>query len=149
MKKGKAYKKVEERVIINAENAVLGRLASYAAKQALSGKKVVIVNCGKAIVLGREKDVLEKYREIRGKSRGGGSQKGPFFLRDPERILKRTIRGMLPYKKGRGRERFKEIRCYKGLPPEFENEKMVKSGRGKKGITLEKISRMLKGGRVE
>ena len=135
----------EERLIINAENAVLGRLASYAAKQALLGKKVIIVNSEKAIVVGNEKDILRRYMEKR--KRGGSSQKGPFFPSQPERILKRVIRGMLPYKKGRGRGAFKKIRCYKGLPPEFENEKMVKSGRGKKGITLEKISKMLKGGR--
>ena len=35
--------------------------------------------------------------------------------------MKRTIRGMLPYKKGRGADAFKKIKCYNSLPAEFES----------------------------
>ena len=34
-----------EKLIIDANNAVMGRLASYVAKQAMLGKEIVIVNC--------------------------------------------------------------------------------------------------------
>lgn len=133
---------MSEEIIINAENAVLGRLASYAAKQALFGKKIIIINSEKAIIQGREQMVLEEYNKKR--VRGGSGLGGPNFPSPPERILKRTIRNMLPYKKERGREALKRIKCYLGIPKEFEGEKMIKSGKGKKGTSLERISKLLK-----
>ncbi|MEK6820380.1 MAG: 50S ribosomal protein L13 [Nanoarchaeota archaeon] len=138
---------MKEKIIINAENAVLGRLASFAAKQASSGKRVIVVNCEKVIVLGSEKNILAKYRKKRKTAEGGGSQKGPYFPSQPERMVKRTVRGMLPVKKGRGREIWKSIFCYDLIPPELKDEKMVKSGRGKSGLSLKRISEMLRGGR--
>ena len=33
--------------------------------------------------------------------------------------MKRTIRGMLPYKRPRGIDAFKRIKCYVGVPVEF------------------------------
>ena len=121
---------MEGKIIIDATNAVLGRLASYSAKQALKGKEIIIVHSERAIITGNKKTTIAKYHER--KQRGGSSQKGPFFPRDPSRILKRAIRGMLPdYRGGRGREAFKRIKCYKGLPKEYKEEKLIKSGKEK------------------
>lgn len=133
---------MSNKIIINAENAILGRLASYAAKQALLGKDIIIVNAEKAVIVGKEKDILEKYR--RKKRLGGSGLKGPFFSVDEEKIMKRTIRGMLSYKQERGRNALKRIKCYKGIPKEFENKEMVK-GKGNKGLSLERLSKLLKG----
>ena len=35
--------------------------------------------------------------------------------------MKRAIRGMLPYKTGRGSTAFKRIMCYNNVPAEYEN----------------------------
>lgn len=134
-----------EQIIINAENAVLGRLASYTAKQALFGKEVIIVNSNLVIVQGRKGGILDGFRKKR--ARGGSGLKGPLYPSQPEKILKRTIRDMLPYKQARGREALKRVRCYNSIPKELEDKKMIKSGKGRKGISLEYISRMI--GRVE
>ena len=49
---------------------------------------------------------------------------GPFFSRDPEKIMKRAIRGMLPdYRLGRGREAWRRVKCYQGVPEKFKKEK--------------------------
>jgi large subunit ribosomal protein L13 len=40
----------------------------------------------------------------------------------PDRILKRTVRGMIPYKKTTGKEALKRLKVYIGVPPEFEGE---------------------------
>ena len=121
---------VEKEIIIDATNATLGRLASYAAKQALLGKRIIILNSEKAIITGRKKATIEKYHEK--KSRGGSSQRGPFFPKIPERILKRTIRGMLPdYRKGKGKEVFKRIFCFQGIPEKYKDAKMIKAGKEK------------------
>jgi len=116
------------KIIIDATNATLGRLASYAAKQALLGKEVIIINSEKAIITGKKKDILGKYLDRRKKH--GASLKGPIFPKTSERILKRAIRGMLP-KNIRGMLALKKVKCYKaGM--NVEKEKIIKAGKAKK-----------------
>lgn len=109
-------------VLIDATDLILGRIAAYAAKQALLGEKVDVVNCEKAVVTGARAYLLERYRH---KIRRGAPRFGPHFPRNAERIMRRTIRGMLPHKKERGREIFRRVMCYMGVPPGmgFENQK--------------------------
>jgi large subunit ribosomal protein L13 len=121
--------------IIDGKNAILGRLASYAAKEALKGEEITILNCEQIIITGNKKNIRSNFEEKQ--RRGGSSQKGPFFTKTSERIVKRIIRGMLPdYRKGRGKEAYKRIKCYIGVPKEFENSKKIASGK-------EKINRFL------
>ena len=133
----------DEKLVIDAENAILGRLASFTAKQVLLGKEVIIVNSEKAIITGNYKNIIERYAKKR--ARGGSGLAGPNFPSPPERIIKRTIRNMLPFKQERGRTALKRVKCYTGIPKEFENEKMIKSKRGKKGISIAYLSEMLGG----
>lgn len=108
-------------IIIDGTNAVLGRLASFAAKQALKGEEIIIVNCKEIIISGNKKGIEQKYLTLR--KIGGHSQKGPKHSVNIEKIVKRTIRGMLPnHRFGRGRQAFKKIKCYKGLPEEFKDK---------------------------
>lgn len=133
-----------EEIVINAENATLGRLASYAAKQALQGKKIIILNSEKAIITGRKKNIIENYKEKR--SWVGISHRGPFFSRTPEKILKRTIRGMLPnHRAGRGRDAFKRVLCFKGVPEEYKDKKMLKAGKEKRTAytSVEELSKII------
>lgn len=118
---------MENKLIVDAENAVLGRMASLAAKAALMGKEVIVVNAEKTILSGKKQDIAAKYLTLRKK--GGSSQKGPIFTASSERIVKRTIRGMLEHKKGKGREAFKRIRCYDQIPEELKNMDKVKIGK--------------------
>ncbi len=132
-----------EEIIIDATNATLGRLASYAAKQSLLGKKVIILNSEKAIVTGRTKFTIKKYQTRRKK--GGTAMRGPLISKLPERMVKRTIRGMLNYKEGRGREAFRRILCYKGVPEKYKDKKMLKAGKEKHCVytDLAEVSRKL------
>jgi len=118
------------KIIIDANHGIFGRLCSFAAKKALQGDEVVIVNSEKAVISGDKKDIIAKY--VRLKEKGGSSLKGPKYSRIAYKMLKRGIRGMLPdFRKGQGKEAFSRIRCYNGIPKEFENEKMIKSGKAK------------------
>lgn len=141
-------KEITGRVVIDATNAVLGRLASYAAKQALLGKQVVIVNAEKAIIVGKKENIIKDYVEKL--QRGRGWQKGPYWPRQAERLLRRTIRGMLPWKKARGREAYKLVKCYKGVPEEFKNSEMVrlKTKKYLDFLTLGEVEKLLRGGRA-
>jgi len=112
------------KVVIDASAGVLGRIASYAAKQSLLGKDVFVVNCSKALISGKKAMILEEYKKAM--YRGGFALKGPFFIkRSPERLMKRTIRGMLSYKQGRGNQAFKKIRCYNEIPSSLADEKTI------------------------
>jgi len=114
--------------IIDGTNAVLGRLASYVAKELLKGEEIAILNCEKVIITGNKKTTEREFKEKR--SRVGSGQKGPKLSRSADRIVKRTIRGMLPnHRFGRGREAWKKIKCYNKVPKEFQNKKMIKAGK--------------------
>ncbi len=118
--------------IIDGKNAVLGRLASYVAKEALKGEEITILNCGEVIITGSKRDIRDRFDAKR--RRVGSSQKGPKHSKSSEKIVKRTIRGMLPdHRKGRGKVAFKRIKCYIGMPKEFEEKKKIISGKEKLG----------------
>jgi len=134
-------------MIINAENTILGRLSTYAAKQVLLGEKIVVVNCEKAVITGGRKFIISRFLE---KIRIGNPFKGPFYPRRPDMIVRRTIRGMLPRKKPRGRMAYKNVICYIGVPDNLKNEKMVELQNANinklnnlKYLQLKEISRIL------
>jgi len=112
--------------VYNAEDKVLGRLASTVAKQLISAKKagedtrVIIVNAEKAIVTGKRTSVMSDYRA---KYELNHARKGPFFPRMPDQILKRTVRGMLPYQKNSsGRGALKALRVEIGTPSDLSGD---------------------------
>jgi len=109
-------------IIIDATDTVLGRMASFAAKKALAGEEVVIVNAEKAIITGNKEDIFKRYKTRRDV---GDRYHGPFFPRMPDRIVRRAIRGMLPYKSGKGREAYKRIKVFIGVPKEYKDKEMV------------------------
>ena len=109
-------------MIIDAKDMVLGRLGSYAAKQHLLGNKVDIINCEESIVSGKRHATLYEY--IRRPHRKAPT-KAPYFYRRPDMFVKRTIRGMLPFKRARGRDVYKNIKCYIGVPEELKNQKPI------------------------
>ena len=108
-------------MIINAENLILGRFATIAAKKALEGETVSVVNCEKAVIVGRKIEILKRYKA---RVNRGTPRKGPFFPKVPDRLVRRAIRGMLPWDKSRGREAFKRIMCYIDVPENFKSEKI-------------------------
>src|SRR5690349_5223962 len=100
-------KKESERqqIVVDVTDAILGRVASFIAKQALLGKKVIVVNCDNALVSGQRRMIINEYHISR--VRGGTSLNGPHFPKHPERLMKRTVRGMLSYTQQRGLDALK------------------------------------------
>lgn len=133
--------------IINAEDCIAGRLASCVAKRLLKGEEITIVNAEKAIVSGNPKAVERFFEE---KIRRGDPYHGPFYPKRPEGILRRMVRGMLPFSKPRGREAYRRLKVYKSVPDEFKGEEMeiVDKARGKlehKFVYLGKIAQKFGG----
>jgi ribosomal protein uL13 len=128
-------------MIIDANGAVFGRLCSFVAKKILEGSEVAIINSEKAIITGNKKDIIGKYDAVVRK--GGHSQKGPRYNRDPSRMLKRGIRGMLPdHRKGIGKEALSKVKCYNEIPEEFKDSKVLKINAVKKvkSMSLKELS---------
>ena len=109
------------KIVIDGTNAILGRLASYVAKRALSGDEVFIVNAEKVVITGNERNIFEEWKQ---KIDRGNPYKGPFYPKRPDLLVKRVIRGMLPWKKHKGRTAFKRIKVFIGVPEELKNEKI-------------------------
>jgi large subunit ribosomal protein L13 len=109
-------------MIIDAKDKIVGRFATVAAKKAITGEKIDIINCESAIITGREKYLLNEFK----RKKDMGTFKGPFLPKMPDRFVKRMIRGMLPYKQEKGKIAFKNIKCYIGFPEEFKGKEIFK-----------------------
>ncbi len=114
----------EADVVVDARDCILGRVASQVAEKALDGQRVAVVNAERAVITGRREDVLETYT----KRQELGSDRGPYYPKRPDRIFKRAVRGMLPYKSSRGRQAFENVRIYVGNPYEDEADSEVLDG---------------------
>lgn len=100
------------KIIIDGKDIVLGRLGSVAAKYLLKGNSVSIINSEEVLISGNKADILDKI--ITWRKKGGSSQKGPKISKMPHRLLKRMIRGMLPWNRSGGKEAYKRLLCYVG-----------------------------------
>jgi len=105
-------------VVVDARNCIVGRVASEVAQRALAGETVAIVNAEDAVITGSEEDVMATYE----KRAEVGSDRGPHYPTRPDGIFKRAVRGMIPYKKQRGREALSNVRVYVGNPFDEDGE---------------------------
>ncbi len=112
-------------IVIDAENAIVGRLATEVAQYALCGTTVHVLNCDKAIMSGKKDYLCQKYLAMRMR---GQPRQGVYIHRNSDRFLKRIIKGMLPKDKARGVEAGKRIKCWRGVPEQFKDAKMMKIG---------------------
>ena len=110
-------------MIIDASGQILGRLSSEVAKILLNGEEVTIINAEKSIITGRPDEIKERYKQ---KWDRGDPLHGPYYPKTSDGIVKRSIRGMLPYKKPRGREALKKLRVHIGNPDNLKGEKLTK-----------------------
>ena len=115
-------------LVFDAKDKVLGRLASHVASEMLTARKaggqkrVIIVNAERAIVTGAKTAVFSKYDH---KYKLNHPRKGPFFPRMPDMILKRTVRGMLPYQKNSsGRNAVRDLRVMIGTPANLAGDEL-------------------------
>ncbi len=106
-------------LVVDAEGKILGRMASYVAKELLKGKRVAIVNAEKAVITGNPQTILNKYLTRRSIQSTIHPRKSPVQPRTPDRIVWRTVRGMLPMKKAKGREALRRLRVFIGVPEEL------------------------------
>jgi large subunit ribosomal protein L13 len=102
--------------VVDATGLVLGRAASKIAKRLLQGESIIVVNAEKSVVTGSRTNVLAFYVANRAR---GSKRTGPHYPRYPDRIFRRTVRGMLPHLKTRGKEALDRLEVYMGVPTEL------------------------------
>jgi large subunit ribosomal protein L13 len=133
---------MERQVIVDAEGAILGRLASLIAKRLLLGEKIIVINAEKAVLSGSPERVFERFQAKRER---GSALKGPFYPKRPDMVLRRVVRGMLPRKKAKGREAYRRLKVYIGNPKNYQGEKLAKTkdSLACKYVTLAEVCRKL------
>ena len=107
---------------VNADGLIVGRMSSKVAKRLLNGEEVVILNAEKAIFSGKKKSKIAEAKQF---LEVGAPERGPFHYRRPDRMVKKTVRGMLPYSQPKGKNAFKRLKVYMGVPLELKDQKLV------------------------
>merc|ERR1712057_107389 len=116
----------EKLVVIDARNHPLGRLASFVAKEALLGQKVVLVRCEDMVISGSHIRNKMKLLMKRNKRMNTNPVKGPFHHKSPADMFIRVVRGMLPHVWYRGSAAFQRVKAVEGVPDPFgQIKKMV------------------------
>jgi large subunit ribosomal protein L13 len=109
-------------VIVDAKSLVLGRMASEVAKRLLNGESIVIINAEEAVVSGKRLSIIRNAEEF---LQVGHHRKGPLHFRNPERIVKKVVRGMLPRTKPCGIEALKRLKVYTGSPEGLKDAEKI------------------------
>lgn len=136
--------------VIDVSGLVVGRAASLIAQRLLAGENIVVIRAEKAVITGSRASVIETYRANRAR---GSVRSGPHFPRNPDRIFRRAVRGMVPHLKSRGKAAFDRLTVYIGCPevyakvsasslPDAQARPTLRSP-----LTLQEVSRLL-GARV-
>lgn len=142
--------RLENKVFIDAEGAILGRLASKAAKLALEGKEVIIFNAEKAVISGKKQAILNEVKRKLETRTLASTEKSPKHPRRPDIYVRRVIRGMLPWKKPKGKNAYKKVKVYIGIPKDFTGKliKIPEADSSKlkcKKMTVEELSKEIGG----
>jgi large subunit ribosomal protein L13 len=108
-------------VVVNGEGLILGRMCSNVAKRLLKGEQIVIVNAEKVIVSGKKKSKVAEAKQF---LEVGAPDRGPFHSRRPDRIVRKTVRGMVPWKQPKGKVAYKRLKVFMGIPEELKDQKL-------------------------
>jgi large subunit ribosomal protein L13Ae len=112
-------------VVVDAKGHLLGRLASYVAKQLQNGQRIVIVRCEKTLISGHHFRNKLKYMDFLRKRTSTNPKKGPIHQKSPSRIVWRVIRGMLPHKTPKGAAALGRLKCFDGVPLSLNAKKRL------------------------
>ena len=106
-------------VVIDGKGHLIGRLSAIVAKEILNGQKVVIVRAEEVNMAGSIFRNKIRYWQFLRKSMNTNPRRGPFHERAPSAVLRRCIRGMVPYKTARGENAMNRLKIYEGVPPHY------------------------------
>ncbi len=114
----------------------------------MQGEAITIVNAEKVVVTGSRGAVFAKFKvrqELRAK---GNPRKGPKLSKTPDRLVRRTIRNMMPTQRTRGREAIRKLTVYIGVPESMKEHQAIamensRARAGSKHVTVAELSQWL------
>lgn len=112
-------------VVVDAKGHLLGRLASYIAKELQNGQRIVVVRADEVLISGSLFRNKLKFMDFLHKRMSTNPKKGPIHNRSPARILWRTVRGMLKHKSPKGAAALGRLKCFDGVPLSYNGRKRV------------------------
>ncbi|MBO7409674.1 MAG: 50S ribosomal protein L13 [Candidatus Methanomethylophilaceae archaeon] len=120
--------------IIDGKNAILGRLASIVAERIMDGEEIVVVNSESIVITGERDAVFADYKAKfdRGECK---SRKGPFYPRRADLLFKRAVRGMIPWMSTSGRDAYRRLHVFVGVPKQFADSEIAVEEQAMKKIT--------------
>ena len=110
----------EKEIVVDGKDHLLGRLASYLAKQLLNGQRVVVVRCESICKSGSLFRNKVEWMEFLNKSATHNPRKWFVHYRSPARTLWRTIRGMVSHKTPRGAAALGKLKVFDGMPAPYD-----------------------------
>jgi len=111
--------------VYDAKNQILGRFASTVARELLAGKSIAVINSESAIIVGGKRGIVEKYKTRLNLQEKSNPEHSPYWSRRSDMLVKRAIRGMLPYKKATGMNAYRHLLVFMGVPAKFEKTKPI------------------------
>jgi large subunit ribosomal protein L13 len=106
-------------IYVDASGKIAGRMCSHAAKLALGGNRIIIVNAQNALFSGSRENIMAEWKDRLKLGSVVHPKHGPFHPRTPDGVLTRMVRGMVPRKKPSGLAAIRRLRVYVGVPEEF------------------------------
>jgi len=107
-------------IVIDGTDVIFGRMATMAAKKALQGEEIHVINSEKIILSGNPKEITDNFLARKAAKHLADPELSPKWPKVPHMLIKRMIRGMLPWKTPRGRVAYKKIFIYTGNPKELK-----------------------------
>ncbi len=117
--------KEAKQIVVDGNSMIMGRLASQVAKMLLNGNRVVVLNAEKMVVSGHVRSNVDNWKQRLDLKDKANPEHSPYWSRRPDYFVKRVIRGMLPFQRPRGKEAFRQLRVYAGIPAEFKGAKLL------------------------
>jgi len=134
-------------IIIDGKDAVLGRLASEVSQKIMDGENVIVLNAEGIIITGERDEIFKEYKAK--VDRGDTTKrKGPFYPRRADLLFKRCVRGMIPWTTTSGRDAYRRLHVFVGVPKQFAEVEKTKVDAAMKKIggkytTLGAVSKFL------
>lgn len=113
-------------IIVDANQQLIGRMASKVAKLLIQGKHVVVLNAEKSLMSGSRKSIFTEFTQRHELKSIVNPINTPHTPRQPDKIVHRIIRGMLPRRKPKGINALKRLKVHIGTPEQYRTvEKMI------------------------
>ena len=137
-----------EEKIIDGKGQILGKLCTQIAKELLKGTKIDLLNAEKIVITGNKTDIVEKFRTRYNLRAKANPLKGPRYSRMPDKIVRRSVKGMLPNMNTTEREAIRRLHVHISVPKELEGKETAEiteylPREGSKFIQVAELSKLL------